>query len=37
MKISGYQRCPKKCDDSTERFSTTGVSQMFPTVAALLC
>jgi hypothetical protein len=24
----------KKCDDGTERYSTTGVPKMFPTVAA---
>jgi hypothetical protein len=26
----------KKCDDSTESYSTTGVPKMFPTVTALL-
>jgi hypothetical protein len=30
MKIS------KKCDDGTERYFTTGVPKMFPTVAASL-
>jgi hypothetical protein len=26
----------QKCDDGTESYSTTGVSEMFPTVAASL-
>jgi hypothetical protein len=26
----------KKCDDSTESYSTTGVPEVFPTVAASL-
>jgi hypothetical protein len=35
MKISGYFRCPKKSDDGTKSYSTTGVPKMFPTVVAL--
>jgi hypothetical protein len=34
MKISGYWRHPKKCDNSNESHSTTGVPNMFWTVAA---
>jgi hypothetical protein len=34
MKISGYSRHPKKCNSSTESYSTTGVPKMFPTVAS---
>jgi hypothetical protein len=29
MKISGYGRHPKKCDDSTESFSMSGVPNIF--------
>jgi hypothetical protein len=36
MKKQGIGRHPEKCDDSTESFSTTGVKNMFSTVAALL-
>jgi hypothetical protein len=39
MKISVYEISPspkKKCDNSTESCSMTGVTKMFPTVAALL-
>jgi hypothetical protein len=35
-KISGYWRHPKKCDEGTENYSTTGVPKMFPTLAASL-
>jgi hypothetical protein len=34
VKISGYSRHPKKCDNGTESYSTPGVPKMFPTVAA---
>jgi len=30
-------RASKKCDDGNERCSTTGVIEIFPTVAATLC
>jgi hypothetical protein len=34
MNISGYWRHPKKkCEDGTERYSTTGFPKMFPIVA----
>jgi len=29
MKTSGYWRHPKKCDDGTESYSTTGVPKIF--------
>jgi hypothetical protein len=35
-KISRYCRHSKKCDDGTESYSTPGVLEMFPTVAASL-
>jgi hypothetical protein len=34
--FSGYWRHPKKCDDGTESYSTTGVPKIFTKVAALL-
>jgi hypothetical protein len=34
--ISGYRRHPKKCENSTDTYSTTRVPKMFPTVAASL-
>jgi hypothetical protein len=33
-KISGYWRHPKKCDDSTESCSTTGIPKMLLKVAS---
>jgi len=35
-KISGYWRHPKTCDNSTKRYSTTGVAKMCWTVTASL-
>jgi hypothetical protein len=34
MKMLQKER--KKCDDGTESYSTTGVSEIFPTMAASL-
>jgi hypothetical protein len=35
MIISAYWRHPKQCDTGTESNCTTGVPEVFPTVAAL--